>query len=120
MSCCSALEEEAEPFVGLHCSRPGNECLPNASRGNVVMLFIMVFQFTLYPFPLMPWRRTAVLIPFVKMLNIKYRIPVVGIWIHRHFLPFATCLLCSGVPMLVWDLDQLCLFLCSYRISRGL
>lgn len=37
-----------------------------------MIIFIMVFQFTLYPFSLMPWRRTAVMNPFVKMLNINY------------------------------------------------
>lgn len=45
----------------------------------------MVFQFTLYPFSLMPWRRTAVLNSFVKMQNIRY--------IH----------ICS--PIFCWDMD---------------
>lgn len=34
LSCCSVLEQEAEPFSGLHCSHPGLECLPNALKRN--------------------------------------------------------------------------------------
>lgn len=36
-----------------------------------MVIFIMVFQFTLYAFPIMPRRRTAALEPFVKVLNLK-------------------------------------------------
>lgn len=129
VSCPSVQGQDTEAFPGLHCCRPGLECLPNASRENVLIIFIIVFQFTLYPFSPVPWRSTAVLMPFVEMLNLKH-IHIwragVGIWIHRPIIQITqsrhlqSCLSCLGVSMLVLDLHQSCLFLCSYCISWGL
>lgn len=73
-----------------------------------MIIFITVFQFTFYPFFfLMPWRSTAVLMPFVKILNTKCthicRAPVVGQWIHKDFIQITqscrlqSCLSCLGV-----------------------
>lgn len=55
-----------------------------------MIIFMMVFQFTLYSFSPMSLRRTAVLNAFVKMLIMKYThicsyfLSVVGIGIRAH------------------------------------